>query len=255
MMAEPSRGMERWRGRVALVTGASAGIGKAVVTRLAGHGLKVAACARRVDRLHALQADLGESEFLPLEVDLRDEGAIANMFTEIRARWGGVDVLVNNAGLGHNAPLLSGTTEEWREMLDVNVLALCICTREAVNDMRARGDDGQVINISSMSAHRVPDGSGVYAGTKHAVKALTEALRRELHAAGSGVRVAALSPGFVQTEFAEVYAKSKAAAEATYTRYPVLQPDDMADLVDTVLAAPPHMQIHDVLVRPNRQTN
>lgn len=247
--------MDRWSGRVALVTGASAGIGKAVVTRLAQHGLKVAACARRIDRLHALQSELGEAEFMPLEVDLRDEGAITAMFGEIRKSWGGVDVLVNNAGLGHHAPLMSGSTDDWREMLDVNVLALCICTREAVSDMRARGDDGQVIHISSMAAHRVPDGSGVYAATKHAVKALTEALRRELHEAKSGIRVAALSPGFVETEFAEIYTKSKSAAEATYGRYPVLQPADLADLVETVLAAPPHMQIHDVLLRPHGQTN
>ncbi len=247
--------MERWRGRVALVTGASSGIGRAVAARLAQRGLKVAACGRRLERLQELGAELGDADFLPLEVDLRDEGAITNMFGEIRKRWGGVDVLINNAGLGHNASLLSGSTEEWREMLEVNVLALCICTREAVRDMRGRGDDGQVIHISSMSAYRVPDGSGAYAGTKHAVRALTEGLRKELHAAASGIRVAALSPGFVETEFAELYAKSKEAAKATYARYRVLQPADMADLVETVLAAPPHMQIHDVLVRPHRQTN
>jgi 17beta-estradiol 17-dehydrogenase / 3beta-hydroxysteroid 3-dehydrogenase len=251
-MADTTQGIDRWRGRVALVTGASSGIGESVANRLVEHGVKVVGCARRVERLHALKNDLG-SDFLPLEVDLRDEKAIATMFSAIRERWGGVDILINNAGLGHRAPLLSGSTEEWREMLEVNILALCVCTREAVSDMRRRGDDGQVIHISSMSAHRVPDGSGVYSGTKHAVKALTEALRRELHEAGSGVRVAAVSPGFVETEFAELFAKSKSAAEKTYGRYPVLQPQDIADLVETILASPPHMAIHDVLVRPRDQ--
>jgi NADP-dependent 3-hydroxy acid dehydrogenase YdfG len=107
------------------------------------------------------------------------------LFGAIREKFGGVDVLVNNAGLGHDAPLTSGATDEWREMLELNVLALCICTREAIADMRRRGDDGHVVHVSSLAAHRVPPGSGVYAATKFAVRALTEALRQELRALGS----------------------------------------------------------------------
>ena len=247
--------MERFRDRVALVTGASAGIGKALVERLLADGMRVVACARRVERVEALceALDPGGERTLALRADLRSESDLHGLFEHIRGHWGGVDVLINNAGLGHNAPLLSGETAHWREMLEVNVLALCVCTREAVADMRSRGDDGHVIHISSMAAHRVPAGSGVYSATKYAVRALTEALRLELRAAGSGVRVSALSPGFVETEFAAHYHKSEEAAERTYGRFKVLTADDMADAVAYILSAPAHMQIHDVLVRPTDQ--
>lgn len=245
--------MQRWQGRVALVTGASSGIGRAVAVRLGRAGMRVAVAARREDRLAALVSEADGAEMLAVPTDLRDAFAIAALFDTVRDRWGGVDVLVNNAGLGHASPLMTGDTEHWREMLEVNVLALCVCTREAIADMRSRGDDGHVVHISSMAAHRVPPGSGVYSATKHAVRALTEALRQELGHAGSAIRVSAVSPGFVETEFAEHYHGTPDAAARTYGRYPVLQPEDVADAVAWVLSRPPHMQVHDVLVRPTRQ--
>jgi len=246
--------MDRWRGRVALVTGASSGIGRAVARMLISEGMRVAVCARRAERLDAIAGEAGEdAEVLPVPTDLRDPASIAQLFAKIRHRWGGVDVLVNNAGLGHEAPLVSGDTEAWREMLEVNVLALCICTREAVRDMRERGDDGHVVHVSSMAGHRVPRGSGVYSASKFAVRSLTEGLRLELRDLESDIRVTAISPGFVETEFHEHYLRSKEAAEKTYARFPVLQPDDIAASVRHVLAAPPHAQVHDVLVRPTRQ--
>src|SRR5690606_18055456 len=127
-------------------------------------------CARRERALAELAAQVegAGGELLPVVTDLRVEAQILDLFARARDRFGGVDVLINNAGLGHEAPLTSGSTEAWREMLEVNVLALCICTREAVSDMRARGDDGHVVHISSMAAHRVPRGSGVYSATKFA---------------------------------------------------------------------------------------
>lgn len=252
-MSDRGDGMARWRGRVALVTGASAGIGRSVAAMLAREGLRVAACARRVDRLEELRADLGSAELMPLGVDLRDEAQIADMFARVRAEWGGVDVLVNNAGLGHLAPLISGRTEQWREMLELNVLALCVCTREAVADMRRRGDDGHVVHVSSMAAHRVPPGSGVYSATKYAVRALTEALRQELRHENSKIRVSSVSPGYVETEFAAHYHQSEEAAQKTYGRFKVLEADDIAETVRFVLASPPHMQVHDVLIRPRDQ--
>ena len=162
-------------------------------------------------------------------------------------------MLVNNAGLGHNAPLTSGSTDAWREMLEVNVLALCVCTREAISDMRRRGDEGHVFHVSSMSAHRVPSGSGVYSATKFAVRSLTEGLRQELRGLGSGIRVTALSPGFVETEFAAQYHKNKEAAKETYSRFKVLESADVAQTLLHCLGAPPHVQIHDVLMRPTAQ--
>jgi NADP-dependent 3-hydroxy acid dehydrogenase YdfG len=171
----------------------------------------------------------------------------------VRARFGGVDVLINNAGLGRAASLADGATEDWREMLELNVLALSICTREALRDMRARGDDGHVIHVSSMAAHRVPPASGMYSATKFAVRALTEALRQELRERESAIRVTAISPGFVETEFAATYHRSEEAARETYGRFKVLEPSDVADAIAWVLACPPHMQVHDVLMRPTHQ--
>ncbi len=245
--------MERWQGRVALVTGASSGIGRATALELARAGMKVAVCARREERLRELAAQPDAGEMLPLAVDLRQEGDILRLFSSVRERWGGVDVLVNNAGLGHAESLLTGNTEHWREMLEVNVLALCVCTREALSDMFRRGDDGHVIHISSMAAHRVPSGSGMYSATKYAVRALTEGLRQELRERQSSIRVSAISPGYVETSFAEHYHKSAEAAARTYGRYKVLESDDIARAVRFVLESPPHMQVHDILIRPRDQ--
>jgi len=247
--------IDRWRGRVALVTGASAGIGRETAQLLARAGMKVAACARRADRLQQIAGSLPGADFLPIAADLRREADILSLFDQVRSAWGGVDVLVNNAGLGHRAPLASGSTEHWREMLEVNVLALSICTREAVQDMRRRGDDGHVIHVSSMAAHRVPLDTGMYSATKFAVRSLTESLRQELRELASGIRVTAISPGFVETEFAAHYNKSEQAAQEIYARFACLQPSDIAEAVRWVLAAPPHVQTHDILLRPRDQPN
>ncbi len=244
--------LTRWKDSVALVTGASAGIGAGCVRALHAAGLKVAFCARREERLRTMEEELGERAW-GISTDLRDEAAILTMFEQIRERWGGVDVIVNNAGLGHASPLSSGETEHWREMLELNVLALCVCTREAISDMKRRSIDGQVVHICSMAGHRVPPGSGVYSATKYAVRSLTEGLRAELRADGSDIRVAAISPGFVETEFAVRFHHREEAAEETYNKYPCLQPEDVAEALLYLLGQPAHVQVHDVLMRPTRQ--
>lgn len=243
--------LERWSGAVALVTGASSGIGRAIAERLAADGLRVAALARRRDRLDEL-AQAYPDQILPLVADLRQEDQILAAFAEVRERWGGVEVLVNNAGLGRKSPLATGETADWREMLEVNVLALLICTREALADMEQAGR-GHVIHVSSMSAHRVPAGSGVYSATKYAVRSLTEGLRLELRERQSPIRVSAISPGFVETEFAGVYNRDPAACAETYGRFKVLDSSDVADALVYMLGAPPHVQVHDVLLRPTDQ--
>ncbi|MEM7771178.1 MAG: SDR family NAD(P)-dependent oxidoreductase [Cyanobacteria bacterium P01_E01_bin.6] len=242
-------------GKVALVTGASSGIGRAIAQRLALEGYRVAICARRMERLTTLATEMATqgATLTAYAADLRHEPDILQLFDSIRTVWGGVDVLINNAGLGHKESLMTGNTEAWREMLEVNVLALCLCTREAIHDMQIKGGQGHIVHISSMSAHRVPMGSGMYSATKFAVRSLTEGLRQELREAGSHIRVSSISPGFVETEFAEKYTKSAETAQAIYSQFPVLQPNDVAESVWYALSQPSHVQVHDILVRPTEQ--
>lgn len=238
---------------VAIVTGASSGIGAAITRRLAELGYNLAICARRQDRLMALLNQL-DTDVLVQAVDLRQESQILAFFAAIKARWGRVDVLVNNAGLGRKEPLTEGCTESWRATLEVNVLALSICTREAIQLMRTQGDTGHIVHISSMAGHRVP-GSGMYSASKFAVRALTEGLRQELRAANSAIRISSISPGFVETEFAEKYSGSAESAQALYSQFPVLQADDIANAVAYILSQPDYVQVHDLLLRPTQQVS
>lgn len=251
----PGDALARWRGKTALVTGASSGIGWAIAEDLARHGVKVVACARREQRLQQLVAAVGSDEgslITPRVCDLLQPGAIDGLFDELAAGEG-VDILINNAGHGRGPGLLDGNIGAWREMLELNVLALSHCTQRAVADLRGRGVPGHIVHVSSMSSHRVPRGGGMYSASKYAVRALTEGLRQELQALGLPIRVTAVSPGFVETEFAEVQSGSAAQAAKTYARYPCLQADDIAQAVRFVLGVPQHMQVHDILVRPTAQ--
>ena len=243
---------------VAAITGASSGIGKAIANRLAAEGYNLALCARRKQRLAELADKLSLQhgvEVLIQAVDLRDESQILSWFGAIATRFNRLDVLVNNAGLGYKEPLTKGSTEKWRETLDVNVIALCICTREAVKFMRELGQDkGHIIHLGSMSGHRVPS-SGMYSASKFAVRALTEGLRQELRADGSAIRVSSVSPGFVETEFAEKYSGSPDQARQIYGQFPVLQPKDIANAVCYALCQPDYVQVHDILLRPTQQVS
>ncbi len=248
-------GMQQWVGRTALVTGASSGIGAAIARRLLADGMRVVGCARRQDRVAEILAgaDWNAESTLAVGCDVRDEASVKAAFAAARERFGGVDVLINNAGLGHAAPLAAGRVEEWREMLEVNILGLCICTREALAEMRARKVSGQIIHIGSMAGQRVPAGAGLYGATKHAVRALTESLRLELREAGDPIRVGEICPGYVETGFASHYLKSEEQARETYSRFRVLGADDVAEAVIYMLACPPHVQVHDILIRPTEQ--
>ncbi len=240
---------------VAVITGASSGIGHAVAYRLATLGYRLCLTARREERLHELAADLTQrTEVICVPADMRKDDHIDHIFQCVADKWGQLDVLINSAGLGRNAPLVSGQSSGWREMFDVNVIGLSIATQHAIKLMQRSGDDGHVIHISSMSGHRVPSGTGaMYSATKYAVRALTEGLRRELRQMDSGIRVCAISPGFVETEFAEVMSGSREKAQATYSRFKCLTADDIADSVAWVLSTPAHMQVHDILMRPTAQ--
>ncbi|XP_068173184.1 dehydrogenase/reductase SDR family member 11-like [Antennarius striatus] len=249
--------MDRWRGRVALVTGASSGIGESIAKELVRYGMKVMGCARNVEKVQKLAAEC-QSEGLsgvlvPFQCDLSDEEDILSMFAAIKEQHKGVDVCINNAGCGHSEPLLSGQTSAWKNMLDVNILGLCICTREAYQSMKERNvDDGHIININSMSGHRIVNNadSHFYASTKFAMTALTEGLRQELREAKSHIRVTSISPAKVKTSFFERFYggnADKAAAESTNST--VLEAIDVTNSVTYALSAPPHLQIGDILMR------
>lgn len=244
---------------LAVITGASSGIGRAIAQQLAHEGYDLALCARRQERLEALATELQAlgCNVLTQVVDLRDEAQILHFFQAIDQRFSTINVLINSAGLGHKESLMTGSTEAWREMLDVNILALCICTREAIQRMKtseAPQGRGHIVHISSMSGHRIPTAvAGLYSATKFAVRSLTETLRRELRSEDSAIRISSISPGIVETEFAEKYSKSADQAAATYAQHPMLQADDVANAVSYLLSQPSHVEVHDILLRPAQQ--
>ncbi|XP_049856527.1 dehydrogenase/reductase SDR family member 11-like isoform X2 [Schistocerca gregaria] len=185
-------GIERYAGRVALVTGASSGIGAAIAQALLRKGLTVVGLARRVDRVKALELKDAPGKLHAIEGDVSKEESILAAFKWIKENLKGVDILINNAGVGNDADLISGKTEDWKRILDVNVLGLSICTREAVQDMLSRGvDDGVIIHISSGLAHMSPPMGNIsmYATSKHAVKILLDGLRKDLAKRKSKIRV------------------------------------------------------------------
>jgi NADP-dependent 3-hydroxy acid dehydrogenase YdfG len=242
---------EEFNNQNVLVTGGSSGIGRSIVIRLAREGYRVITCARQMHRLAELKRDLLDEgfEIFTIKADLKEENSILKMFEEIRNGFGGVEVLINCAGIGHNAPLLTSPSEPWRETIDVNIIALSICTREAVRMMRERGDRGHIVNISSMPGHRVGKIPGMYTATKFAVRALTESVRMELAAKGSGIRISQVSPGRVETEFHEKYFKQKDKAQAMYSEYKSLEGDDIARAVLYILSQPEHVNVDDILIK------
>ncbi|XP_072041943.1 dehydrogenase/reductase SDR family member 11-like isoform X2 [Amphiura filiformis] len=247
---------DRWVGRVALVTGASAGIGAAIAKRFAQLGLKVVGCARNIDKIKTLEDELQKSKASgsvhAIKCDVSQETEVLSMFKEIKEKYGGVDVCVNNAGLNHATSIIDGKTEDWKHIFDVNVLGLSICTREAVKSMRERNvDDGHIIHLNSTLGHWVLPISTIhlYSASKHAVTALTEGLRQELREIKSHIRVTSISPGLIKTEFAP-RALGQEAADGLYAAIPWLEADDIADAVVYALQAPPHVQVHDIIIHP-----
>ena len=251
--ADPLPRISKWKNEVALVTGASSGIGWGIAVALGRAGMKVAVTGRRKEQLQKLLAVLNDNEVegLAIPVDFSREEDIVQVFERIRSEWGGVRVLINNAGLGYQEDLAQGSAESWREMLNVNVLALTLCMQEAIKDMEPAGA-GQIINISSVAGHRVPLGKqfGMYSATKHAVKALTEAMWGELAAKGSPIKIGTISPGLVETEWHAKAFADEARAQQRYAEIQSLQPEDIADVVCFLLSTPGHVQINEITLRP-----
>ncbi|XP_076041186.1 dehydrogenase/reductase SDR family member 11-like isoform X2 [Oratosquilla oratoria] len=246
--------MERWCGRVALVTGASGGIGAAICKALVVAGLKVVGVDRDLDHMLTLTKDLAnESGMLtPIKCDLTEEDEVLSMFATIKEKYGGVDVCVNSAGMSRNSSLLDGTPEEWREMLNLNVVALCLCTREAVASMREREvDDGHVIQISSYAGYLVHPNAALhfYSATKFAVTALIEGLRQELASSKSHIRVTGIMPGIVETDFTVKMTQDPEYCKRLYASFKCLQAEDIAASVIHALSAPPHVQVDKIIIR------
>uniref|UniRef100_A0A671L4Z6 Dehydrogenase/reductase SDR family member 11 n=1 Tax=Sinocyclocheilus anshuiensis TaxID=1608454 RepID=A0A671L4Z6_9TELE len=241
--------MERWKGRVALVTGASVGIGAAVARALVQHGMKVVGCARNVDKIEKLAAECQSAGYsgtlIPYKCDLCNEEEILSMFSAIKTLHQGVDVCINNAGLAHNEPLLSGRTEGWRNMIDVSTALYCVFeafnSRDVLLNTLIRG-----CSLGSMGGHRmVPSADEhFYCATKYAVTAMTEGQRQELREAKTHIRATCISPGIVETEFAFRHHNSDPErAAAVYESIKCLKAEDIASAVTYVLSAPAHVQV------------
>lgn len=223
-------------GKTILVTGASSGIGKAIAGLALEQGAKVIGLCRSVGKL--------PDDVIPLACDLSKPEEIASTFSSLDH----LDILVNNAGLAYLAQISTGDPDLWEQMWQVNVHALSLCSQEALKLFPS--DSGHILNISSLSGHRVPPTGGFYAATKFAVRAITEALRSELSLAGSPVRVSSLSPGFVDTPLLNHYFKGRedqlAETKATVN---MLTPKDIAASALHILTAPAGVEINDVLLR------
>jgi len=253
--------MDRWKGRVAIVTGAGAGIGAAITKILLAAGMKVVGCGRRINKLEELAISLGSfsGKFFPRQCNIEIESEIRDLFSWIESNeeLGNVDVCINNAGMSTAENLLDGTYENWSKMISINVLGLCLCTQLSIKSMQKNNiDDGHVIMINSISGHRVAPNPSTrfYAATKHAVTALVEGWRQEVRDIKSNIRVSALSPGLVATEFQQaMYPDNPEKAKAITSQYKCLEAEDMAKCVEFILGSPVHMQVHDIIVRPTAQ--
>jgi len=187
-------------GKTAVVTGASSGIGEATARLLAQHKCNVVLAARREDRLNGLAAELGEGA-LAVPTNVTDPAACEALVSLAVGDFGSVDILVANAGVGLYGSIAEGEPEDWRRMFEVNVLGVLYVARAALRHMLGRGS-GDVVLVSSLAGRRVPRADGtVYAATKHALTAVAEGLRMEVHA--RGIRVISVEPGLVRTEFPE----------------------------------------------------
>ncbi|XP_075238673.1 farnesol dehydrogenase-like [Lycorma delicatula] len=201
--------MENWKGKVAVVTGASSGIGAAIAESLVNIGMNVVGLARRSDRLEELKNKLKgqKGKFHPVKTDLAKEADILSAFQWVEKNLGGIHILINNAGilLGF-IPIEASSTDDWRQIYDINVIALQICSREGIRSMRKHNiDDGYIINISSIIAHVSTPITGIatYYASKKAVNTIGEGLRAELGQTNSKIRVTTISPGYVKTEIVE----------------------------------------------------
>lgn len=232
--------MSTLQGKTLLVTGASSGIGRALSELLVARGANVLGVTRNPS---ALSEDVS-----PIQADLTKREEISSIFHGL----GKIDGLVNCAGVAYLSRIIDGNPTDWEEMWRVNVMALTLCCQLSLKHFPASG--GRIVNVSSMSGHRVPPSGGFYAPTKFAVRAISDALRSELKSVGSPIQVGSVSPGFVDTPMLEQYFRGREDSLAkTREAMRMLDPYDVAWTILCILEAPPHVEIGDILVRGSGQ--
>jgi len=240
--------------KVALVTGASSGIGEATALVLARAGARVAIAARRRERLDGVARRIADlrSESLVLEADVARVEAAESIVARTVERWGRIDVLVNNAGLMLLSPVDRAGVDDWRRMLDLNLLGLMVTTRAALPHMR-RQKDGHVVNISSTAGRVANPDAAVYAATKFGVGAFSEALRREVYR--DGIRVTLIEPGAVDTELREHVpdAETRDRIDTWARSMRQLKSEDVAAAILYAVSQPPHVNVNEILLRPTDQ--
>ncbi len=243
--------------RLAIITGATSGIGKATSVKLASLKYNLIITGRRESRLEELASELEKQYSLKVKTlafDIRDnrqtEEAIGSLFGE----WKDIDVLINNAGLAAGADTIQeGLLSDWEQMIDTNIKGLLYISKLIIPFMIGRGK-GQIVNISSIAGKEVYANGNVYCATKHAVEAITKGMRIDL--LKHGIKVSSVSPGMVETEFSIVrYHGDKTKADEVYKGLTPLFAQDIADTIEFIVTRPPHVNINDILIMPTAQAS
>ncbi|WP_327109681.1 SDR family oxidoreductase [Nocardia sp. NBC_01730] len=242
-------------GRVAVVTGASSGIGAATARQLAHSGAKVALLGRRKDRIEELAAEIG-GDALAVATDVGDQQSVRDAAATVRAAFGAVDLVVANAGVMLAAPFESAPTDEWDQMVGTNINGLLYTGRAFIDDLLAAATAGRqsdLVLVGSVGGHMVFPNYAVYSATKAAVAHLTRNLRAEF--GPRGVRVKNVEPGFVGTELGSGMQdeQQRAGLEQWRTEIEILEPGDIANVIAYAVAAPKHVNIAELIVVPTQQ--
>jgi NADP-dependent 3-hydroxy acid dehydrogenase YdfG len=238
--------MQDLTGRIAVITGASSGIGEATARLLVDEGVHVVLVARRVERLQALAAELGDSATVE-GLDVADSDAVAAMFARVGERFGGVDLLFNNAGIGISATFEESDPADWKTMIDANLYGVLNCTHAAIPLMRGRAG-AMISSVSSVGGRFGAATWSVYSATKFAVVGFHDALRKEL--GDDGIRVSVLEPGAVWSEFGENVSE---AIHERRLQLDALQSADVAQALVFAFAQPANVLIQEILMRPVKQ--
>ncbi len=241
---------------IALVTGASSGIGKATAFILAKNGYDVVITGRRLSRLAELKKEIEEkynTKVLISNFDIRKRLEVEQVLSSIPEEWKNIDILVNNAGLASGLDFLhDGDIYDWEKMIDTNVKGLLYVSRFFMPIMIKR-QKGHIINISSIAGKEVYQKGNVYCATKHAVEALTKAMRMEL--LPFGIKVSSIAPGMVETEFSTVRLKDEQKAKDVYKGFDPLTAEDIAETLEFIVTRPANVNINDILIMPTAQAN